>query len=187
MAGKLGKSLRAASQARWQPRPEVLLCGNIPKPMHGLAPRGILGATWWNQTRRQAYKSTYYHCVACGVYKKDAKLRQWLEGHELYTVDYLTGRMYYQETVPLCHCCHNYIHDGRLTALLEQGKLSHQKYVTVMQHGDAVLAAAGLKKPTPYSGPFTEWGDWRLVLFGKEYPPIYKTYEEWLENVSNRE
>jgi len=40
------------------------------------------------------------------------------------------------------------------------------------------LAAAGLDKPVAYNGVFADWEDWRLVLLGKEYRPIY-TPEEW--------
>ena len=140
--------------------------------MHGLAPRVILGAKWWDKTRRAAYKENAYHCAACGVFKLQARFRQWLEGHELYEVDYLQGRLYYLRTVPLCHCCHNYIHNGRLLWLLENNEVTHAKYAAILGHGDAVLRAANLKKPKPYDGPVPTREDWRLVLFGKEYPPL---------------
>src|SRR5690606_36162990 len=169
---------------------EVLLCPNTPKPLHGVVPRVILGARWWNATRKAAYKSTEYHCLACGVHKDRAKSRQWLEGHELYDIDYSSGRMTYVETVPLCHYCHNYIHDGRLNSLLQQGMVHHAKYAAIIRHGDLVLAEAGLRKPSLQEreiqfremverGEFIDWGEWRLILDGKEYPPLYKDYNEW--------
>lgn len=180
----LAERLRRLSSAdpterTWALRPEILLHPNIPKPLHEVAPRNILGASWWNKTRREAYRSTDYHCVACGVHKSVAKYRNWLEGHEVYRIDYLMGRAEYIETVPLCHFCHNYIHDGRLRWLLDTGKLHHGKYTQIIQHGDEVLRRFNLVHPEPYSGPFAEWADWRLVLFDKEYPPKYKTFEEW--------
>lgn len=168
-------------------RPEVLLCANTVKPMHGVVPRAILGMDWWNKTRMEAYRSTNFHCIACGVYKTQAKEYQWLEGHELYEVDYEAGRMVYIETVPLCHYCHNFIHDGRLQALLQKGKVSQQKVKAVAQHGFKVLKAAGLKKPLPYTGKIAEWSDWRLILFGKQYPPIYANYQEWLQAFDGNE
>jgi hypothetical protein len=163
-----------------------LLSVNIPKPLHGVAPRVILGSAWWDKTRKEAYRSTFYHCIACGVYKHQARFRKWLEGHELYTVDYLIGRSYYLETVPLCHCCHNYIHSGRLQSLLEQNEISIKKYVAIQQHGDAVLEQAGLSKPPVYNGPFAPWEDWRLVLDGKEYGPKYKNEKEWENGVRGK-
>lgn len=159
-------------------RPQILLGDNIPRPLHGLAPRVVLGDKWWNQTRRESYESTKFHCLACGVHKTQAMRFQWLEGHEIYETDYQKGRMVYKETVPLCHYCHNYIHDGRMRYLLSIHEISHQKYAAIIKHGDTVLLEAGLKR-LPYherdqlilnSNP-APWDQWRLVVFGVEYPP----------------
>lgn len=148
--------------------------------MHRLVPRSILGAKWWAETRQKAFESTDNHCVACGIHKSCAQFHKWLEGHEVYTTDYVQGRLVYVETVPLCHACHNYIHSGRLKALLDQGKISHQRYAAIIQHGDRILERAGLRKPLPYDGRCAEWSRWRLVLNGKHYPPLFKSIEEWM-------
>lgn len=169
----------ARPQPVWRPRPEVLLSPRIPEPMHGMAPRVVLGEKWWNETRRAAYSSTAFHCIACGVWKYQARSRQWLEGHELYEIDYLLGRMVYLETVPLCTFCHNYIHRGRLQALLAGGEIHHAKFAEIIHQGDRVLREAGLKLPEEYMGPMAEWADWRLVVDGTEYLPKYKSFEYW--------
>lgn len=141
----------------------------------------ILGEKWWNETRKKAYRSTKFRCIACGVHKYKAKYHQWLEGHELYFTDYRQGRLTYLETVPLCHFCHNFIHDGRLLMLLNERKVHHWKYAAIMQHGTRVLAEAGLQKPSRTErneqilsmvrdGTMARWEDWKLVLFGVEYP-----------------
>lgn len=156
--------------------------------MHGVVPREILGRMWWEQTRYAAFQSTNFHCLACGVSKWDAKYHKWLEGHELYKVDYYRGRLTYLETVPLCHYCHNFIHDGRLRNLLEQGKLHHAKYVAIIQHGDQVLASAGLNRPSFLERELelarrkvARWDRWRLVLFDQLYPPKFRDEQSWLE------
>lgn len=171
----------------WTPRPEVLLLPNIPKPMHGMPPRVILGDKWWRKTRKEAYASTNFHCIACEVHKSKAKARQWLEGHELFETDYKRGRLTYIETVPLCHYCHNYIHDGRLKALLDRGEVHHAKYAAILRHGDEVLARNGLSKPLQVVSEIVKWEDWRLVLDGEEYPPVFATYLEWLAAFSGRD
>jgi hypothetical protein len=189
---KLAEHLKGKLRPRPKPRlrPEVLLCPNVPAPMHGVAPRVIMGPKWWDETRRAAYRSTSFHCLACGVWKGAAKGHRWLEGHELYEVDYAAGTMTYVETVPLCHYCHCYVHDGRMTAELERGRMRPQKFRAVLAHGDAVLAAAGLRRPTHgerddaikqaiMNGRVAEWGKWRLVLNGKKHPPRFKTKEAW--------
>lgn len=173
-------------------RPDILLHPNIVKPLHGVNPRTILGSSWWNKERQSAYASTEYHCLACGVHKTEAKSRQWLEAHELYEIDYCKGIARYVEAVPLCNPCHMYIHDGRMTHLLEKGLLPHAKFVMVITHGDRVLRRAGLSRPTHQereaqimalnsAGKLAEWSSWRLVIGKKKYPPLYKTYEEWKE------
>lgn len=176
---KLVKALKGKEPAVWTPRPEILLCPPVPKPMHGMAPRVVLGQAWWNRTRQAAYRSTNYHCLACGVFKSDAKSRKWLEGHELYDVDYPRGRMTYVETVPLCHYCHNYVHCGRLEALRDLGKVPIAKYVGIIQHGNRVLREAGLTKPLPYAGKVPEFSRWRLVVDGTEYKGLFKNQAEW--------
>jgi hypothetical protein len=163
----------------WEVEPEILLCDNIPRPMHGMAPRVVFNSRWWDKTRRKAYKSTSFCCKACGVLKFNARGRSWLEAHEVYEIDYLLGRMVYIKTVPLCHYCHSYIHSGRLLASVESGEIKASKFVAVQQHGDDVLLMADLKKPEPYSGPEADWKDWRLVIDGEEYEGLYKSFEEW--------
>lgn len=162
----------------WRRRPEILLCANIPKPMHGVAPRVVLGKAWWDKTRKAAYASTDYHCIACGVTKAEARSRRWLEAHELYETDYVRGRLKYIEAVPVCHFCHGYVHCGRLKSLLDQGLVHHAKYAAIIQHGDRVLAEAGLVKPPPYSGPICELSKWRLVIGRRQYKPLFKDYNE---------
>ena len=183
LAERLKKALSKNVSVDWKPRPEILQCPQIPKPLHGVAPRVVLGQSWWNRERQAAYKSTNYHCIACEVHKSCAKGRQWLEGHEIYSIDYERGRSTYIETVPLCHYCHNFIHDGRLEALLDAGKIHHSKYVAIKLHGEEILLKHRLKPKEPHRGVCADWANWRLVIDGVEFPPLYKTFEEWLANM----
>lgn len=163
-------------------RPELLLGDNIPRPLHGMAPRIVLGRSWWDKTRKTSYQSTGYRCLACGIHKTKAKNKKWLEGHEVYRIDYRKGRMTYVETVPLCHFCHNFIHDGRLLWLLETKQIAQSKYRDIIQHGQAILRKYNLVKPSKSErilvvlkailrGEVAKSKDWKLVVFGKAYSP----------------
>lgn len=187
LAQRIGKLPEVLAYLPKADRRPSILCGpNIPQPLHGLAPRVVLGINWWNHERRKAYESTRHRCLACGVPKYCASYHQWLEAHETYSIDYAKGLAVYTGSVPLCHLCHNYIHDGRLQALLDQGKIHHAKYVAIIQHGDQVLRDAKLTRPTIEQRAIAlsqiecaPWEQWRMSVNGVEYEPLYKTLEEW--------
>lgn len=166
----------------WKMIPGILLQPNIPKPMHGTAPRVVLGQAWWDLERRAAYLSTSYHCIACGVFRRSPDGRRKLEGHEVYNIDYLLGRMEYVETVPLCTQCHAFIHCGRLEIMRRKGEVTDEEYQATMTHGTSILKRASLTRPAPYEGFIADWKDWRLVVNGVEYPPKFRSYEEWFKH-----
>jgi hypothetical protein len=191
------------------PRPELLLHPNIPKPLHGTNPRTILGQTWWNTQRKMAYARYNDRCWACGIHKSEAKYHKWLEAHEVYEIDYHTGRMEMTEICALCHSCHNYIHDFRLLKLLERRKIAMTKYIDILAHGEALLKSylsevainyqgQSWKKPFeenqpfPYAlpdvivpnlpsdtPPFPQWQQWHLVLNGQVYYSRFSDRKEW--------
>lgn len=181
----------------WERRPEVLLLPNIPQPLHGINPRTVLGSKWWDVERRTAYASTNYHCEACGISKFDIQGRKILEGHEVYDTNYELGRLVYVRTTPLCPPCHKFIHDGRLTSLLETRQISTQHFASIMKHGHRVLSLAGLSRPSlqerdrmieelARKGKLAIWKDWRLVVNNVEYPPQFENAEEANEHYRSR-
>lgn len=178
--------------------PEILMQPNIPKPLHGIAPRTIEGATWWNKKRKEVYSKTDDHCVACGVHKSEAKGRKWMEAHELWDIDYDNGITTIKDIVPLCHYCHNFIHSGRLSAIVGKDK-SNNEVKSILEHGFSILANNKLKcfpgtldlahslgadtfDVEAYdvkSENSIKWGDWKVIYNGKEYKSKFKDYDEW--------
>lgn len=196
LAEKL-KGVKSPTGPSYPLRPELLLHPNIPKPLAGVAPRVVLGQAWWDRERRACYKKAEFFCEACGVHKLQAKYHQWLEAHETYEIDYHKGRAKYLGCVALCHFCHCYIHSGRLQALLEKGEIHHHKFVAIHQHGDAVLASAGLSREAHSvrdakiqemvrNGGMAEWSKWRLRIGRNLYKPLYKNFEEWQAAMSGK-
>jgi hypothetical protein len=170
-------------------RPEILLHPNIPKPLHSTCPRNLLGSSWWNKTREEAYAKNNYHCWACGVHKSMARHKQWLEAHEFYDIDYATGTVTFVEAVALCHFCHQYIHSGRIQALVDAGKLSESWQAEIEAHGQKVLKAAGYKKfrPDPPTTKIEEdWTKWGMIVEGKRYAGKFKNMKEWEEFYSGK-
>lgn len=165
-------------------RPEILLHPNIPKPLHGMNPRSILGQEWWDQQRQIAYAKENFHCMACGVHKSKAKYHHWLEAHECYQFDYPAGIAIMIEIVALCHSCHNFIHSGKMRMDLRAGKISLGKYSDIIAHGEKVLETiANRKNPFILNDQgYAEWEKWRLILEGKEYHSQFKNFDSWKQH-----
>jgi len=166
---------------------------NIIKPLHGMNPRTILGQGWWDRTRKVAYASTNFHCLACGIHKLDALFHRWLEGHEDYTIDFEKYEYRLNRIVPLCHACHNVIHDGRLQILHDRGEISDDKFHRIMSHGDVILKTNGLcprnmawwKDEDVFHKFFPEnngtWKLWHIVIEGKKYFSKFEDFDAWRE------
>jgi hypothetical protein len=163
-------------------RPEILMQPQLVKPLHSMAPRNIMGTTWWNKVRQEAYAKNNYHCFACGVHKTKARFKQWLEAHESYAVDFDLKQYKLEELLALCHSCHNYIHAGRLQAI----------YRTIHEHGDTLLFINDLDKkkawwtdekifPQLFPEIDGTWNKWHLLLNGQKYYSRFKDYKEWAE------
>lgn len=174
--GKLGND-------GFKPNPAVLTHPEIPKPLHGLAPRVLLGKEWWDKERAEAKAKTGNRCLACGVYGFQSS-KGWLEGHETYEIDYKKGIAVYVATIPLCPECHSFIHKGLLTVLEEKGEISKVRKNEILGRGYDLLKKAGIKPPLPYVGKCAEWEEWRLILEGKVYLPFHKSYADWIDYYS---
>lgn len=172
--------------------PAILFHPQIPKPLHGLNPRSILGDEWWNEQRQKAYAENNYHCWACGIHKSEAKYHQWLEAHECYRIDYQRGISEMIEIVALCHSCHNYIHAGRMKMMVDKGEMDISKFRDILAHGNRVkltpcempanlaFTLASLQE-VERNNHIAKWNDWRLIINGIEYEPLHKSFEEWRE------
>ena len=139
------------------PDPAILLHPQIPKPLHLLNPRTILGRVWWDEQRKIAYAKHNYCCHACGTHKLLAIYRQWLEGHEIYNIDYATGKVEFIRLVALCPACHNFIHSGRMQMLVAEGKMSEKDYKAIIDRGKSLLRAAGIKDTRERELTVDEW------------------------------
>uniref|UniRef100_A0A6M3LFV5 Uncharacterized protein n=1 Tax=viral metagenome TaxID=1070528 RepID=A0A6M3LFV5_9ZZZZ len=165
----------------FKPRAELLLHPNIPKPLHGVNPRTVLGQGWWDKVRKLAYKQHGFRCHACGVWAGSAKFKKILHAHEVYDINYLTGEVRLKEIVALCWACHMYIHSGMLKTLIKKKQITTKVYKAVLKHGRDTLRAAGFKRFRPAkSKVFAAWSKWRLIFQdGTVIQTPYKDYEEW--------
>ena len=98
--------------------PKILTMPNIPQPLHGLAPRTILGKATWDHMRKACYYEANYTCQACGKQLGRGESH----AHELYTYNYVTGQAKFERCVCLCELCHvRGIHSGRALTMFKKG------------------------------------------------------------------
>lgn len=173
--------------------PELLLHPNLPKPLHGINPRTIMGAAWWDKERKAAYARHDYHCMACGIYapwdfnKERFEGEQKLHAHESYEINYEEKFAKLTEIVALCPLCHDYIHSGRTHAMYGKEVYDEFDCWHIFTHGDSVLIDAGYSpglKQVDTATYAIEWNEWYLLLNGKKHYSKFKSYDEWREHYS---
>lgn len=96
---------------------------NVPKPLHGLPPRVIMGKTTWDHVRKKCYYDAGYKCEVCGCEPPKGQLH----AHELYSYDYKAGTGKFERCIAICKQDHDFIHSGRLITLYKQGNLLYPK------------------------------------------------------------
>lgn len=98
---------------------------NIPKPLHNVNPRSLLGTSTWNRMRKACYFEANDTCEICGY--KPEKLRQ-RHGHEVYEISYSQGTAKFVRVFCVCSLCHlGGIHTGRAITLFKQGNPLYPK------------------------------------------------------------
>lgn len=185
-------------------QPQLLLHPNIPKPLHGVAPRIIKGNEWWNLQRKIAYLKNDYNCWACGVNKENAKYHKWLEAHEIYHINYLIGEVKFIGICALCHCCHNFIHSGKLLHMFNKKQIDLEKISYILEYGFNILINNKMKinpfalmvalkvnkmlfkkfkgyDVCNYGLCLAKWNDWYMLIDNKKYKGNFKTFDEWKE------
>lgn len=168
---------------------------NIPKPLHGVAPRTLLGAATWNRMRKSAYLGADDTCEICGT--KPDNLRQ-RHGHEVYEIDYASGTAVFKRVFCICSLCHlGGIHTGRAITLFKQDNPLYPKEFLLegaehafkiiseynKDHPDADLRAYATYldylKSDELRGPMEALIDKYNIKFYKEDPKTMAKWGDW--------
>lgn len=134
---------------------------NVPRPLHRLNPRNIMGQSTWNHVRKRCYYNAHYKCEICGVDFAEIKPRY--AAHELYSYDYMAGTGKFERCIAICAQCHNAIHSGRLITMYKNGnQLYPKQYVLkVVEHCFRLVSQYNAehrnKKPLKLYATFLEY------------------------------
>ncbi len=184
------RGVRPGKRRRKFPDPSILLCPVVPEPLHGMNPRTVLGKTWWDMRRKEAYTRFNRRCWACGTPHPEPA---GLQAHEIYDYDYRACRAKLREIVALCLDCHNFIHSGRWTILLHQGRVTEAEYDRVIDRGVRIVKKHKLYRKWQATRKtavkaserlFVTWNKWHLVMEGEKYYSLYGDLADWQERYS---
>ena len=112
----------------------LLTMPNIPRPLHTLCPRSIIGNKAWRCYRKECIKRAKYVCEVCGK-----KLTYNARSHELYTYCYLTGTATFQRCVCLCNTCHAGIHSGHSITQFKHGEISKGRLLEIIENAFRIV------------------------------------------------
>lgn len=112
----------------------LLTMPNIPRPLHELCPRNIMGEKAWEQYRLNCINHAKYVCEICGK-----QLTYGAQSHELYTYSYLTGTAVFQRCVCLCGTCHAGIHSGRSVTRFKNGEISKERLLEIIENAFRIV------------------------------------------------
>jgi len=144
----------------------------LPFSLHGVNPRTIMGEEEWQKVKKETQKQADHHCMCCGRSVQHIP-GDWVETHEMYSIDTEKHVFELSGFVGLCNDCHSYIHQGRLRILVAEGKMRMSEYTRIIEHGDKLLDMFGLSKHD-LPGSEIENPEWRLLYNGELYKNDYK-------------
>lgn len=154
---------------------------NIPKPLHGLAPRTIMGDYEWGKIRKQCYEDAGDVCEICGQKLGSKRGEPMMHAaHELYHYDYAERKATFDRPICICPICHNFIHSGRaITCYRNHEPLWTKEYMlTIAEAGFKVISEWNKKHPN--SEPIRVY---EVVLNWLEEPeleePLTKLIEQY--------
>lgn len=178
--------------APWENDARLIGMVNIPRALHLVNPRNLLGKNTWDHMRRRCYAIANDTCEICGTKPDDKKRRH---AHEVYSIDYKTGTAKFERCVCLCYTCHVLsIHTGRaLTLYKKQSPIMSKENILLgaensfkiasewnKDHDEKIKLYAAflsyLKEPTLKKE--------MLDLIAKYKPEFYATTEESNESVN---
>lgn len=146
---------------------EILTHTVLPKSIHGINPRKIMGDGEWNNVKKEKQKIADHHCMCCGEYVPHIP-GNYLQCHEIYSINIEKKEFELKDVVCICHKCHEFIHLGRLQQLLKEGKITQEYYFDIIDRGENLLKSHGLKKNNLSLEEINN-PNWVLVYKNKKY------------------
>ena len=115
----------------------IIAMPNVPAPLHGQAPRTLLGKSTWDHMRKYCYYNAGYKSQISGEDLDGTTNDKKCNAHELYSYDYVHGKAYFERAVCISPVEHNFIHSGRMLTMYKQGDplTTAERVLEGLEHG----------------------------------------------------
>lgn len=115
----------------------IITMPNVPAPLHGCAPRTLLGNSTWDHMRKYCYYNANYKSQISGEDLDGTTNDKRCNAHELYSYDYAHGKAYFERAVCISPLEHNFIHSGRMLTMYKRGNplMSKNYLLKVVENG----------------------------------------------------
>ena len=140
-----------------------------PNCLHGKSLHGILPRKEWDRIRRAVYRWYNYTCAICGATNTT------MICHEVWHYDDTTRTRTLTDFQAICRMCNFCIHINLTLSLLEDGKITREKYNEVVKHYVRINQCC------------EEW-DYALDLETAHWRGVNMSrYDDWKQEVGNYE
>ena len=147
----------------------LLTMPNIPKPLHGVNPRTIMGDQAWTKARKKAYYDAGYKSEISGILSARPGS---LHAHEVYDINYVTGECTFKRICAITPMEHVYfIHSGRMLTLWKNKNplYTTKKVLEGVENGFKLI------------------NEWNKTHHRNQKLKVYKTFLEYLKQDELRE
>jgi hypothetical protein len=157
-------------------KPELLL-QELPKPLHTITPRFILGNSEWKRLKQKASLDNNYCCWCCGVNVNDTTPQR-LEGAPIFHVEYEYKMVYFRGVAAVCYMCNQFLN---LRKVIDSA-VKHNNTETLFQirlHGDALVNVVDKLINIFNASQINDFQNWRYNFNGVEYFSPFKNVDEY--------
>jgi len=157
--------------------PEILL-QELPKPLHGITPRFIMGGKMWNKKKNAAALKNNYCCWVCGVNVNDTEPKR-LEGAPVFFVVEETKRVIFRDVAALCKKCNSFLNLSILWKMEKRGLCKKELIEQIILHGDNFVDVVKKIENINVMFAVNDFKNWRYFFDGIEYYSRFDSLEEY--------
>ena len=149
-------------------KPEILL-QELPKPLHTITPRFILGGKEWRKLKNIAAAQNNFCCWGCGVNINETQTFKRLEGAPVFVVEEKYKIVYHRDVAALCYKCNSFLNISKVKSMEAQGLYEKGFSEEIVLHGSALVNVLEKIENINVMNSQNDFANWCYNFNGVEY------------------